>query len=108
MPTPVSNQFTEFEFTNEEIFAATRLTTLQLMFLQSLIAQSATKRLSIKHKLGEGNQEALAEEICERGTQEAYEYLFMLATTLEAPVAGTEKEKASLDHVSNSSQPVTS
>lgn len=110
MPTPIYNQFTQFEFSNEELFAATRLTQLQLMLLQSLIANCADHRLAIKHRLGDGNQEALAEEICERGSQEAYEYLFMLATTLEAPAAGTEKEKANLtqQQSNNSANPETS
>jgi hypothetical protein len=83
MPKQVPNQFTEFEFTTAELYAATRFSDLQLMLIQTLAARDAKQRLSIN--IDPTNLQSLQEEAALKGSIGAYEYLLALARDTESP-----------------------
>jgi hypothetical protein len=93
MPTQIPNKFTSWEFTTEEFYGATRFTQMNLMLFQTLAADAATRLVNLKrdYKDKEGS---LQEEAALKGEMETYEYLIMLFTDTEVPVAGTEKQAA--------------
>lgn len=101
MPTPVPTRFTKFDFTQEEFYAATRFTQVQLMLLQTLIADAAVRKTNLKFDpqdtVNFAQQEA---EIT--GEIGAYEHLFLLATEMEMPEA---QAAAELAEVTAKSQP---
>lgn len=85
MPKQIANQFTEFEFTNAEMFAATRFSELQLMLLQTLIARDARTRVNLLVK--PNDLSSLQEEAALKGSITAMEYLLHLATETPNPTA---------------------
>lgn len=90
MPTPKSNSFTEFTFTQEELFAATRFSTLQLMLIQTLASRAAQDRLEIMYD--PVNPVKFAQQEAEsKGEIGAYNNLLMLYNNTEAPVAAAAK-----------------
>ena len=83
MPKQVPNQFTEYEFTATEFFAATRFTDLQLMLIQTLAARDAKARLGMEVK--PNDLQSVQEEAALKGSIGAYEYLLAIARDTEAP-----------------------
>lgn len=102
MPTPVATRFTQWEFTNAELFAASRFSQLQLMLIQSLIADAAIRKNNLtfdpQNAVNFAQQEAEA-----TGEISAYEHLLMLATELTPPEASESEAKADISN--NSSKP---
>lgn len=94
MPKQVTNQFTEFEFTQAEMYAATRFSDLQLMLIQTLIARDARQRVNLK--IDPNDLRSLQEEAGLKGSIGAYEYLIYLATETPAPSAETGNQSAEL------------
>lgn len=104
MPVPVPTAFTEWEFTQKEAYAATRFSELNLMLIQSLIANAAQRRLNIK--FNPMNPTLFAQEEAElQGEIGAYQHLLMLATETEVPEAQYEQEKAVIIAAAKVSQP---
>lgn len=100
MPTPVPSRFTLFEFTEDELYAASRFNSLQLMLFQSLIAKAALKKINLKFDASDpvvfAQQEAeLTSEI------EAYEHLLMLATEMEAPAKENADKPADVNNLTS-------
>lgn len=92
MPRPKANKFTAFEFTQEELFAATRFTQLNLMLIQTLIAEAMEERSELAidlsppgETLESANIKFLQREAAIKGKQDALEHLLMLATQTELP-----------------------
>lgn len=101
MPTPVVNRFTQWEFTNAELYAATRFSELQLMLIQSLAADAAVRKTNTR--FDPTNPTAFAQEEAEiQGELGAYEHLISMHADLEAPEATVEQAKAEI-----SSKPAT-
>lgn len=100
MPVPVSNRFTEFEFTNEELYGASRFTQLQLMLLQSLSAKAASNRLGLVVDPDKISS-FLQAEAALKGEQDAYDYLMVLSETVEPPTPGEAQQKSSVIIVRN-------
>lgn len=70
------------------MYVATRFTDLQIMLLQSLLSQSAQKRLKIK--IDTNNlQASLQEEAAIAGEISTYEYLLSLYTDIPNPATKT-------------------
>lgn len=93
MPTPITNRFSSFEFTNKELYTATRFSDLQLMLFQTLAANAAMQKVNLQYDptspLEFAQREAeLTAEIA------AYEHLLLLHTDTPAPEAGEQDEKA--------------
>jgi uncharacterized protein YceH (UPF0502 family) len=85
MPTQISNQFTEFEFTNAEMFAATRFSELQMMLFQTLLARDARTRVNLHVR--PNDLSSLQEEAALKGSISMLEYLIYLATETPNPSA---------------------
>lgn len=95
MPSPKTTNFTAFDFSKEEFFAATRFTQMNLMLIQTLYANTAAERLGLTMDVTKPH-EFIQSEAALKGTMEAYEYLILLATETEVPQTGTEKESAEI------------
>ncbi len=89
MPRPITNTFSEFEFTTEEFYQATRFSQLSLHLIQTLLAQTAAQRLSLKVDTKDPTEWIQAEAAL-KGTMEAYENLLDLFATTEAPQSAAE------------------
>lgn len=100
----IPSRFTEFEFTAKELFIATRFSELQLMLIQTLVAQAANKKLNLtydsKDPLLFAQQEAEAQ-----GEMGAYEYLLSLHTDTVAPPAEEEQQVATVAKPGNTTPP---
>lgn len=103
MPQPVSNAFTEFEFTTAEWYEATRFNTLQLMLIQTLLAKAATKRINVA--IDPDNKTSLQEEAALKGEMGAFEYLLTLFSDTEAPAVEDENKPAATTIAATSIQP---
>lgn len=97
MPIQVPTQFTAWEFTQAELYAATRFSQLQLMLIQTLIAQAAQRKVNLKYDpsdpLSFAQQEAEA-----TGEISAYEWLMLLHTNTEVPSVEEEGTKADVSN----------
>jgi hypothetical protein len=93
MPQPKVTRFTSFEFSPEELYAATRFSQMNLMLIQTLAADVLEEKTRLKidlksnKPLAEANIEFMQQEAALQGRIEAYEHLLMLPneTTLEQP-----------------------
>lgn len=95
MPTPVATRFTKWEFTNAELYAASRFSQLQLMLIQSLVADAAIRKNNLTYD--PANSVNFAQQEAEAtGEISAYEYLLMLATDSQAPEASEAEAKAEI------------
>jgi len=97
MPKQVSNQFTEFEFTQAEMYAATRFSELQLMLIQTLVARDAKQRISIN--IRPNDLASIQEEAALKGSINAMEYLLSLYTDITMPSAEESGKQADLPEV---------
>lgn len=95
MPKPVANKFTSYEFTQAELFAATRFSDLQLMLIQTLIAKDAEQRVNMK--ITPNDLASLQEEAALKGSIEAMEYLLYLAAETPNPTAEESGQTADVD-----------
>lgn len=93
MAAPRPTKFTAYDFTQLELFAATRLDTLTQMLIQTLYAQAAEERLALTIDT-EKTTEFVQREACLRGQMEAYEHLLFLASETAAPDAGDANKAA--------------
>lgn len=103
MAKQVPNRFTEWELTEKEAYVATRFTQLNLMLIQTLIAQTANRKVNLKYDAKDPI--AFAQQEAEiTGELEAYEHLLMLATETQVPEASSENAAADVSRTP-SSQP---
>lgn len=92
MPKPRATKFTAFDFTQEEFYAATRLSQLNLMLIQNLAAEAVEAKAALKIDLtsGKSHQEAAVQFIQQeaelQGQIGAYEHLLMLASDTKLEV----------------------
>lgn len=93
MPIPRETKFQGYEFTQAELYAATRLPALTAMLIQELYSQAAAQRLALKVDT-ENPQSFIQQEACLKGTMEAFEHLLLLQEVIVPPEAGSEKEPA--------------
>lgn len=100
MPKPVATRFTKFEFTHDELYAATRFSSLQIMLIQSLIADNAIEKNALKVDLSDGKsaEEAMM-EFAQReaectGAIGALEHLLMLVNETDPPTPETADSAA--------------
>lgn len=103
MPKPISNAFTEFEFTQAEWYAATRFNELQLMAFQTLLSRAASRRLNIN--ITPGDNRSLQEEAEIKGEMGAYEQLLSFYTDVTAPEVEDENKPAATTEIPTSVQP---
>lgn len=103
MPRPISNAFTEFEFTQTEWYAATRFSDLQLMLLQTLLARAASRRLNVN--VTPDDKRSLQEEAEIKGEMSAYTDLMTMFTDTEAPAVEDENKPAATTAMPASIQP---
>lgn len=99
MPTPISNAFTEFEFTKAEWYAATRFTSTQLMLFQTLLARAATRRVNMN--ISPDDKKSIQEEAEIKGEMGAYEGLLSMFSDAEAPEVEDENKPETQTEVSN-------
>jgi hypothetical protein len=91
MPKPKATRFTAFEFTDDEMFAATRFSQLSLMLIQSLAADAIENKAQLKidlqsgKPLAEANIEFMQREAELSGEIGAYEHLLLLAAETVVP-----------------------
>lgn len=90
MAHPIANRFTEFEFNQLEFYAATRFSELNLMLLQTLVAQTALEKVNLT--IDPNDAKCIQREAELQGTMRAYEHLLLLATETEVPLAPQEQE----------------
>lgn len=103
MPRPISNAFTEFEFTQAEWYAATRFSDIQLMLFQTMLARAASRRLNVN--ITPDDKRSLQEEAEIKGEMGAYESLMSMHTDTEAPATEDENKPAATTAVLSSIQP---
>lgn len=93
MPIPRSTNLTAYEFTDMEFYAATRLSELNLMLLQDLIAEKSAEkaRLIVELKEAPNSQEAIIRFIQREaeltGEIGAYMHLVDLFANTQQPTA---------------------
>lgn len=100
MPRPISNAFTEFEFTQAEWYAATRFNEMQLMLFQTMLARAATRRVNIN--ITPDDKRSLQEEAEIKGEMGAYESMLAMYTDTEAPVPEDENKPVASTTVAQS------
>ncbi len=86
MAVPRPTKFSSYDFSNAELYAATRFDTLQLMLFQTLFAEAAEERLALTIDTSKPD-EFIQREACLRGTMEAFDRLISLASEITAPEA---------------------
>lgn len=100
MPKQVITAFQKWEFSNLEFYAATRLTELNLMFLQTLIATEAENKLALKIDLSKAKEEAVSEFIQQeaemQGAIRILEYLIALHADVKMPEEAKKDEKVTI------------
>lgn len=77
-------RFTEYEFTGEEMYAATRLSLLTLQLLQTLAAKAAQQKVALTFDPTQPHS-FIQQEACLTGQIEAYENLMGLVETTTVP-----------------------
>lgn len=94
MPIPVPTRFTKFEFSEKEYFVATRFTEMNLMLIQTMLAEAAEELTNLKIDLLEEttDKESAVLLFAQRqaeliGKIGAYENLILLSTDTKEPVA---------------------
>lgn len=108
MPTPVTTSFSQWDFSQKELYAATRFSVMNLMLIQTLLAQEAQKKLNLKVDMNGGASKAdaidrfIQQEAALTGGIEMLEYLLLLANETEAPSPDQEGSAVSV------SKPATS
>lgn len=95
MAKQVPTRFTEWEFTTKEAYVATRFTELNLMLIQTLIAQAAVRRTNLHYDPKEP-EKFMQQEAEITGEIGAYEHLLTLFSDSVAPVADKQDEKADI------------
>jgi hypothetical protein len=102
----VATRFTKWEFSEKEAYVASRFTQLNMMLIQSLIADEALRKTNLTFDAANPTNFAQQEaEIV--GAMRAYEHLLLLATETEAPVASEENKPADISRIATSAQPQT-
>ena len=84
MPRQITNSFTEYELTSEELYLATRFTDLQIMLIQSLLSKTSQLKLRVRIDTT-ALQESLQQEASLAGQIDAYEHLLALYTDTSNP-----------------------
>jgi len=97
MPKQITNHFTEFEFTQAEMYAATRFSELQLMLFQTLLARDAKQRIAINVR--PNDLASIQEEAALKGSIGAMEYLISLYTDISMPSAEDSGKQTDLPGV---------
>lgn len=102
MPKVKSNEFNEYEFTEVELYEATRFTASQKMLFQSLIAQEASKKVALQIDLKQyPTKEAAidafiqAEAECQGGIRSLM-WLIWLEENTSPPTPESESQKAEI------------
>lgn len=94
MPKIVPTRLTEYEFTPEELYAATRLSSLTVQLIQTLAARAAQQKIGLTFNPANPN-EFIQAEACLTGQIEAYENLIgLVETTPEPQKPGVERKPA--------------
>jgi hypothetical protein len=97
VPSPIATRFTKFEFTESELFAASRFNEMQLMLFQTLIASAAESKVNLTLDFKEEGVDKETAVILHAQRQgeligeiRAYEHLLLLYSDTSAPVVKTE------------------
>lgn len=93
MPKPISNPFTEFEFTEEEYYAATRFGPLTLHLIQTLLSRAAQQKLRLTYD-PKNPEKFLQDDAYIQASIETYEHLLLLYSDTEAPSKESAQSKA--------------
>lgn len=93
MPTQLPTRFTAYEFTQAELFSATRLSNLNVMLLQTLISQAAVRRTNLRYD-PEKALEYVQQEAYIIAEIEAYEYLLSMMVDIQMPPDEEAQKKA--------------
>lgn len=101
MAHPKFNEMTEFEFSEMELYQATRFSELNKMLIQTLMAQEAKRKLDLKVELDKYSKEQavsvfVQQEAEIQGNIRAFGWLLWLAENTEAPQPETEAQKAEI------------
>lgn len=98
MPIPRAGSLVGFDLTNEEFYAATRFSELNLILFQSLLADAAHKKLNLKiiDASDKGIREFLQAEAELQGEIRTYEHLIVIARTTAVPNPQEAKETANI------------
>lgn len=105
MPKQVVTRFTAYEFTQAEVFSATRFSDLSVMLIQTLIAEAAIRRTNL-HYDSANPTNFLQQEAEIAGEIGILEHLLTLMLDTPAPEKETAQEKA--DVAKPATQPVPS
>lgn len=98
----IPNEFVEYEFTELELYQATRFNEMQKSLIRTLITQEARRKLELKVNLAESpNREKAVQDFiqveaeCQGGIR-ALQWLLWLEESTEAPLPESAETKAGI------------